>query len=47
VLRGIEELDIDETATALGTSRNAVEIRLHRARQALKTMLERLDARAH
>jgi RNA polymerase sigma-70 factor (ECF subfamily) len=41
VLRDIEELDTDETATALGTTRNAVKIRLHRARQALKTMLDR------
>jgi RNA polymerase sigma-70 factor, ECF subfamily len=41
VLRDIEELDTDETATTLGTTRNAVKIRLHRARQALKTMLDR------
>ena len=41
VLRDIEELDTDEVATALGTTRNAVKIRLHRARQALKTLLDR------
>jgi RNA polymerase sigma-70 factor, ECF subfamily len=41
MLRDIEELDTDETATALGTTRNAVKIRLHRARQALKTLLDR------
>jgi RNA polymerase sigma-70 factor, ECF subfamily len=40
MLRDIEELDTDETATALGTTRNAVKIRLHRARQALKTLLD-------
>ena len=39
-LRDIEEFDTDETATALGTTGNAVKIRLHRARQALKTLLE-------
>jgi DNA-directed RNA polymerase specialized sigma24 family protein len=47
VLRDIEELDTDETATALGTNQNAVKIRLRRAGQALKTALDRLDARAH
>jgi RNA polymerase sigma-70 factor (ECF subfamily) len=41
MLRDIEELDTDETATALGTTRNAVKIRLHRARQALRTLLDR------
>src|SRR5262249_58683224 len=41
VLRDIEELDTDEAATALGTTRNAVKIRLHRARQALKALLDR------
>jgi RNA polymerase sigma-70 factor, ECF subfamily len=41
MLRDIEELDTDETATALGTTHNAVKIRLHRARQALKTLLDR------
>jgi len=39
VLRDIEELDTEETARALGISGNAVKIRLHRARQALRTLL--------
>jgi RNA polymerase sigma-70 factor, ECF subfamily len=39
VLRDIEELDTEETAQALGISGNAVKIRLHRARQALRTLL--------
>ena len=41
VLRDIEELDTDETAAALSITANAVKIRLHRARQALRTLLER------
>ena len=41
MLRDLEEFDTDETATALRTTRNAVKIRLHRARRALKTLLER------
>jgi RNA polymerase sigma-70 factor (ECF subfamily) len=41
VLRDIEELDTEETATALGIQPNAVKTRLHRARQALRTLLER------
>src|SRR5262249_29595715 len=41
LLRDIEELDTDETASALGMTVNAVKIRLHRARQALRTLLER------
>jgi RNA polymerase sigma-70 factor, ECF subfamily len=39
VLRDIEELDTEETARALGISGNAVKIRLHRARQALRSLL--------
>jgi RNA polymerase sigma-70 factor (ECF subfamily) len=39
LLRDIEELDTAETARALGTSVNSVKIRLHRARQALRTLL--------
>jgi RNA polymerase sigma-70 factor (ECF subfamily) len=39
VLRDFEELSTAETATALGISENAAKIRLHRARQALATML--------
>ena len=41
LLRDIEELDTDETASVLGMTVNAVKIRLHRARQALRTLLER------
>jgi RNA polymerase sigma-70 factor (ECF subfamily) len=41
VLRDLEELDTEQTAAALGTSIEAVKMRLHRARQALKTLLER------
>jgi RNA polymerase sigma-70 factor (ECF subfamily) len=41
ILRDIEELDTDETAAALGIMPNAVKTRLHRARQALRTLLER------
>jgi len=40
LLRDIEEISTVETATALGLSVNAVKTRLHRARQALRTLLE-------
>jgi RNA polymerase sigma-70 factor (ECF subfamily) len=40
VLRDIEELDTEEAAQLLGLSPNAVKIRLHRARQALRTLLD-------
>lgn len=40
VLRDIEELDTDEAASLLGVSPNAVKTRLHRARQALRTLLQ-------
>lgn len=39
-LRDIEELSTAETADALGTTANVVKIRLHRARQALRRMLD-------
>ena len=39
VLRDIEELSVAETARVLGISENAVKIRLHRAHQALQTLL--------
>lgn len=39
LLRDIEEFDTEETATMLGVTANAVKIRLHRARQALRTLL--------
>ncbi len=40
-LRDIEELDTRETAALLGIAENAVKVRLHRARQALRTLLDR------
>ena len=38
--RDIEGLDTSEAATLLGISENAVKVRLHRARQALRTLLD-------
>ncbi len=40
LLRDIEELSTEETATMLETTPNAVKVRLHRARQALRTLLD-------
>lgn len=40
LLRDIEELDTEQTALQLGISPGAVKVRLHRARQALRTLLE-------
>lgn len=40
VLRDIEELNTAETAGLLGLSTGAVKVRLHRARQALRTLLD-------
>jgi len=40
LLREIDELDTQVVAEMLGASANAVKVRLHRARQALKTLLE-------
>jgi RNA polymerase sigma-70 factor (ECF subfamily) len=40
VLRDIEERDTVETARLLDTSPNVVKVRLHRARQALRTLLD-------
>lgn len=40
MLRDIEELDTEEVASLLHVTPNAVKIRLHRARQALRTLLE-------
>lgn len=40
LLRDIEELSTPEVARALGISENAVKIRLHRARQALRALLD-------
>lgn len=41
VLRDIEELDTDKAARSLSVTANTVKVRLHRARQALKTLIER------
>ncbi len=41
ICRDIEEMDTAETAKALGLSAENVKTRLHRARQALKTLIER------
>ena len=40
VLRDIEELSTREAAEALGIEENACKVRLHRARAALRTLLE-------
>jgi RNA polymerase sigma-70 factor, ECF subfamily len=41
VLRDIEDLDTAEAAKMLAVTPNAAKIRLHRARQALRTLIER------
>jgi len=41
VLRDIEEHDTAETAAILGTTTTVVKVRLHRARQALRTLIDR------
>jgi RNA polymerase sigma-70 factor (ECF subfamily) len=46
-LRDIEEFDTDQTAGILGISRSAVKTRLHRARVALRTLLEPALAEQH
>jgi RNA polymerase sigma-70 factor (ECF subfamily) len=43
LLRDVEERSTEETATLLATSRGAVKTRLHRARQALRALLEPLS----
>jgi len=40
LLRDLEELSTEEAAEALHVTPNAVKIRLHRARQALRTLLD-------
>jgi RNA polymerase sigma-70 factor (ECF subfamily) len=42
VLRDIEELDTEETARLLGLNEGVVKTRLHRARQALRALLDPL-----
>ena len=41
ILRDVEELDTEETAERLGVSPGTVKTRLHRARQALRALLDR------
>ena len=41
VLRDLEERNTAETAQILGTTTTVVKVRLHRARQALRTLLDR------
>jgi RNA polymerase sigma-70 factor (ECF subfamily) len=41
LLRDVEEFDTDQTCLLLDLSRSAVKTRLHRARQALRALLER------
>jgi RNA polymerase sigma-70 factor (ECF subfamily) len=42
LLRDLEELDTEQTAQQLGITPGAVKTRLHRARQALRTLIEPL-----
>lgn len=44
LLRDIEEMDTDEVARLLGCTSNCVKTRLHRARQALRTLLDPMMA---
>ena len=41
IMRDIEEMSTEEVAGALGISTTAAKVRLHRARQALRTLLDR------
>jgi RNA polymerase sigma-70 factor (ECF subfamily) len=43
LLRDIEDLTTDQAARALGTTKTAIKVRLHRARQALRTVLASAD----
>jgi RNA polymerase sigma-70 factor (ECF subfamily) len=45
LLRDIDEMDTPEVAALLSVTPNAVKIRLHRARQALRTLLDPVFAR--
>ena len=40
IMRDLEEMSTEETAQILGVTPNAVKVRLHRARQALRTLLD-------
>jgi RNA polymerase sigma-70 factor (ECF subfamily) len=44
LMRDIEELPTQEVANILGTTATAVKVRLHRARQALVTLIRRQEA---
>ena len=46
LLRDLEELRSDEVARMLDITPNAVKIRVHRARQALRTLLDRRLSRS-
>ena len=41
IMRDIEEMTTEEVAAALGITTTAAKVRLHRARQALRTLLDR------
>ena len=41
LMRDIEEMSTDETATALGITPAAAKVRLHRARQALRALIDK------
>lgn len=45
VMRDIEQMSTEQTAAAIGISEAAVKTRLHRARQALRELLEPMAAR--
>lgn len=47
LLRDIEELSTAEAAAQLGIEENALKVRLHRARAALRTLLEPVWKEAH
>jgi RNA polymerase sigma-70 factor (ECF subfamily) len=47
LMRDIEGIPAEEVAAALAISLNAVHIRLHRARQALRTLLDPVFVREH
>ena len=47
MLRDIEEMDTDAVAELPGISSGAVKVRLHRVRQALKTLVDPVTGRVH
>jgi hypothetical protein len=46
LLRDIDQLETQEVANLLGVTPNAAKVRLHRGRQALRTLIERERQRA-